>query len=67
MASPDRFAEGFSGIMAANVFLILWKGGDLQIPKPISNIVYWLMVVLIFVSTYWAIIGLRDRYGDAAV
>lgn len=53
--------------MAANVFLILWKGGDLQIPKPLSNTVYWFMVVLIFISTYWAIIGLRDRYGDPAV
>lgn len=64
MAKPDRFTEGFSGLMAGNVTLFLWKSGDLKIPKFLSDFVYALLLIIIFFSIYWMVDGLRDRYAN---
>ena len=64
MAAPDRFTEGFSGLMAANVTLFLWKSGDLKIPKVLSDFIYAALVIAIFFSMYWMFGGVRDRYGQ---
>lgn len=66
MATPDRFTEGFSGVVGSNIMIFLWKSGDLHAPGPLKRPVYWALIALLFFSLYWTYLGIHDRYGHAA-
>lgn len=62
--TPDRFAEGFSILIASSVLLGLWKSGDLSLPRVIARGVPSILLTGIIVGIIWAGMGLRDRYAE---
>lgn len=50
--------------MAGNVFILLWRQGDLPIPNAIKKSMYYTFILLVLVGIYWSIEGIKDRYGE---